>query len=109
MPSTLVHGVRMTTLAVGISTSAHYGDPECPANPRCADLFTDPRYWGSNFYGIGGSEQVRLYLGTIRVGGVSHTLLVGLDAEGHSQLLRLTATGEGMIRSLRVPASVTGG
>jgi hypothetical protein len=79
MPSALVHGVRMTTLTLGISTSANYGDPECLANPRCADLFKDPKYWGSSdFYGIGGSEQVRLYLGTIRVGGKSHTLFVGL-------------------------------
>lgn len=87
MPSALVHGVRMTTLTLGISTSANYGDPECLANPRCADLFKDPKYWGSSdFYGIGGSEQVRLSLGTIRVSGKSHTLFVGLDAEGHTQL-----------------------
>src|SRR6187200_3262686 len=32
--SSLVRGLQMTTLALGVSTSANFGDPECPSNPR---------------------------------------------------------------------------
>ena len=108
-PSTLARGLRMTTLALGVSASAKYGEPDCPPNPRCADLFKDPKYWGeSDFYGIGYPEQVRLYVGTIRVDGAPHTLFVALDAEDHSQLVRLTAAAKSIIASLRLPAGVSG-
>jgi hypothetical protein len=108
--SSLVHGLRMTTLALGVSTSANFGDPECPSNPRCAALFKDPKYWGeSDFYAIGAPEEVRLYLGTVRFGGASHTLFVALDAKNHARLSRLTATARGIIASLRLPTRATGG
>ena len=109
-PSSLVHGVRMTTLALSVSTSANFGDPGCPSNPRCAAFFKNPKYWGaSDFYAIGAPEEVRLYLGTVRFGGASHTLFVALDAENHARLSRLTATARGIIASIRLPAGVTGG
>jgi hypothetical protein len=100
----------MTTLALGVSSSARYGEPECPANPRCADLFKDPKYWGpDDAYGIGYPEQARLYIGTIRVAGAPHTMFVALDAEDHSKLVRLTAAAKSIIASLRLPSGVTGG
>jgi hypothetical protein len=109
-PSRLVHGVRMTTLALGVSTSANFGDPGCPSNPRCAALFKDPKHWGaSDFYAIGAPEEVRLYLGTVRFGGASHTLFVALDAENHARLSRLTATARGIIASLRLPTRAPAG
>ncbi len=59
--SSLVHGVRMTTLALGVSTSANFGDAGCPSNPRCAAFFKNPKNWGaSDFYAIGAPEEVRL-------------------------------------------------
>ena len=108
-PSTLIRGVRMTTLALGVSNSAKYGEPECPANPRCADIVKDPKYWGpDDSYGIGYPEEARFYIGTIRVDGAPHTLFVALDAENHSQLVRLTAAAKSIIASLRLPAGVSG-
>jgi len=108
--TSLVHAVRMTTLALGVSASANFGDPGCPSNPRCAALFKDPKYWGaSDFYAIGDPEEVRLYVGTVRFGGTSHTLFVALDAANHARLSRLTSTARGIIASIRLPANVTGG
>jgi hypothetical protein len=99
----------MTTLALGVSASARYGEPDCPSNPRCADLLKDPKYWGpSDSYGIGYPEQVRMYMGTIRVGGAPHVLFAALDAENHAQLLRLTAEARTILASLRLPAGVRG-
>src|SRR4051812_10001880 len=49
-----IAGITMQARIVGVSSSANYGDPDCPANPRCADLFTRVGFWGSNSYGIGG-------------------------------------------------------
>ena len=109
-PSSLVRGVRMTTLALRPSASARYGEPECPSNPRCADVVKDPKYWGpDDSYGIGYPEEVRLYVGTIRVRGAPHTFFVALDAEDHGKLVRLTAAARSIIASLRLPAGVRGG
>jgi len=108
-PSTLVRGIRMTTLALGISKTARYGEPDCPANPRCADIVKDAKYWGpDDFYGIGYPEEARFYIGAIRVGGAQRTLFVALDAEDHGRLVRLTAAAKSIIASLRLPAGVTG-
>jgi hypothetical protein len=108
-PSSLIHGVRMTTLALGVSISANFGDPGCPSNPRCAGFFKDPKYWGENdFYAIGAPEEVRLYLGTVRFGGASHTLFVALDAENHHKLLRLYASARPILASLRLPVGARG-
>jgi hypothetical protein len=102
-PATIGHLITMTSLVVGVSPSANYGDPGCPANPRCADLFTNS-YWGSsNFYGIGGDEQVRLYLGTIRISGNPHTFFVALDAVNHADLLRLEKAANPIVSNVRVP------
>jgi hypothetical protein len=103
MPATIGEGITMTTLVVGVSRSARYGDPECPANPRCADFFTRTGYWGTNSYGIGGEEEVRLYLGTIRLGGETHTFLVGLDAVSHAGLRRLEDATKSILDSVRLP------
>jgi hypothetical protein len=108
-PVTIGHGITMTSVAVGVSRSANYGDSGCPANPRCADLFTN-RYWGSsNFYGIGGDEEVRLYLGTIQISGRPHTFLVALDAVNHADLLRLEKAVDPIVDSVRLPTGVGNG
>jgi hypothetical protein len=96
-----VAGVPATALTVGVSTSANYGDKGCPANPRCADLFTGPGW--SDFYGIGGSEQVRLYLAAIKTNDIHHTLMLALDSPNHPQLAHLQAAAAPVIASLRLP------
>lgn len=107
-PATIGHGITMTSLVVGVSHSANYDDPGCPSNPRCADMFTN-RHWSPGGYGIGGDEEVRLYLGTIKVSGSSHTSLVALDAADHADLLRLENAAKPIIGSVRLPSGAAGG
>jgi hypothetical protein len=100
--------LRSTTVAVGVSKTAKYGDPGCPANPRCADLFTTP-LWGNNSFGIGGAETVGLYLATIKKGGRSHTFYIALDAPSDAKLVALTAIAKPVITHLQLPKGVTAG
>jgi hypothetical protein len=87
-PATIGQDIKMTSLAVVVSRSAKSDDLNCPAMPRCADMFTN-RHWNGGAYSIGGDEEVRLYLGTIQIGGSPHTFLIDLDAADHADLLRL--------------------
>jgi hypothetical protein len=108
-PATIGRGIKMTSLVVGVSRSANYGGPSCPANPRCADLFTN-NYWGSsNSYGIGGDGEVRLYLATIQISGSPRTFLVALDAVNHADLLRLEKAANPIVNSVRLPTGTTSG
>jgi hypothetical protein len=89
--------VPMTTLVVGVSATARYGDPHCPANPHCADLFT--KYGGGEPYGIGGKEVVRLYLGHISSG----TAIVGLDGNDPAALRHLEKAAKPFLNGIRFP------
>lgn len=91
-----------------MSRSARYGDRECPSNPRCAAIFTNPTYWGTSFYAIGAPEQTQLYVGAIRRGGATHNFFVALDAEGPKQLRRLAVIARPIIASLRLPNGTVG-
>jgi hypothetical protein len=104
-PATVGQDIKMTSLVVGVSRSANYGDPDCPANPRCADLFTN-RQWPPGGYGIGGDEEVRLYLGTIKINGNPRTFFVDLDAADHADLLRLEKAVKPILGSVRLPSGV---
>lgn len=109
--SSIGNGIRATTIAVGVSGTANYGDAGCPANPRCADLFRNPLTWlpGDSF-GIGGAEQARLYLAKIKSNGwIPHTLEICLDAPDHSKLVSLTAIAKRVIATIRLPAGITPG
>lgn len=100
---TTVGGVTATTLVAGVSPSAQYGDPACPANPRCADFFTNTQLWqGGDFYGIGGTEQVQLYIGKTPTPALAGaTFMLALDAPSHTALRRLAADTRPIINSLR--------
>jgi hypothetical protein len=98
-------GITMIAFTVGVSCCANYGDPGCPANPRCADLFTSS-YWGSRAsYGIGGNGEVCLYLGTIEISGKHHTFLVAVDAGNRADLLRLENAATSILKSVRLPTA----
>jgi hypothetical protein len=101
-PATIGVGIMMTTLVVGVSSTAQYGDSSCPANPRCADLFTKPEWTVP--YGIGGDEEARLY-----IAGVAHTFFVVLDATNDADLAHLASEAAPIINSLRLPAGVVSG
>jgi len=102
-PTTLGQGITTTALVVGVSRSANYGDPGCPANPRCADMFTSSHWRFNDTYGLGGDGEVRLYLGTIQIRGNTHTFVVALDASDHADLLRLEKAGQPILDSVRLP------
>lgn len=106
--ATVGQGIKMTSLVVGVSRSANYGDPVCPANPRCADLFTNS-YFGGQSFGIGGNEEVLLYLGRIKISGSPHTFLIDLDAVNHAALQRLEKVAEPIVSSVRLPSGAVAG
>jgi hypothetical protein len=95
--------IPMRTLSLNVSTTANYGDPGCPDNPRCADFFTRPGVWGDNFFGIGGKAEDRFYIGRIRISGALHTMMVALDGLNHADLLRLERHARPILRSLHLP------
>jgi hypothetical protein len=103
---TIGDGIKTTELVVGVSPSAQYGDPACSANPRCADLFTNRALWAkTEFFGLGGDEQLRLYLAPITVAGQPRTLFVAIDATGGaSDLAALVKETSPILDSLRLPA-----
>ncbi len=102
-PAAIAAGIRSTTLVIGVSRTAQYGDASCPDNPRCVDLFSGPGWDGA--YGIGGDEVVRLYLATIKVGGHPHTLFVALDGANDADLVHLAAEVAPIVNSVRLPAA----
>jgi hypothetical protein len=101
--------IPATTLTMGVSAAANYGDPECPSNPRCADFFTRPVLWGSGFYGIGYPEEVQLSLAAIKRGTHEHTVIVALDATNDADMAALRAATHSVVASFRLPRSVTAG
>jgi hypothetical protein len=103
--ATTFAGNPMRTLTLVASRSAQYGEPDCPANPRCADLFTRPGLWGTNSYGIGGEEEARLSIGTIRTKVASHTLIVNLDAVNHADAAKLSAVARPILESVQLPTN----
>jgi hypothetical protein len=108
-PAIIGQDIKMTSLVVGVSRSAKSVDPGCPAGPRCADMFTSRHWDHPGGYGIGGDEEVRLYLGTIQVSGSPHTFLVALDAADHADLLRLENAAKPIIGSLRLLSGAASG
>jgi hypothetical protein len=92
-----ISDVPMTTLVIGVSSTARYGDPHCPANPRCADVFTNPTYQHNDWFGIGGHEVVRMFFGRTSAG----TVIVGLDANNPTALRHLETIGKPVLYSIR--------
>jgi len=102
-PTTIADGIDAITFVITISPDAQTTDTECPVYPRCADLFTDPRYWGGGGYGIGAPTAVRMYMATIGSGYQHHVFVVGLEGEDEAALERLTADAAPIIASIRLP------
>jgi hypothetical protein len=102
--------IPMTSLVVGVSPSVHYGD-HCPAaHNRCADMFVNPRTWSSgNWYGMGGRTEDRLYIGTIRMHGRTHSFFIDLDAADQAHLRRLETAAQPILGSLTLPTGTVAG
>jgi hypothetical protein len=92
-------GVSTTRLVWGVARTARYGDPQCPANPRCADVFTNTRWWNGNSFGIGAPSQDQTYLAETSLGSV----IVDLDADNPTALAALEKLATPILESLSIP------
>jgi hypothetical protein len=99
-----IAGTTGRVFAVEVSSSAAYGDPGCPPNPRCADFFTDPAHWGPNFLSIGGHEAVRLYVASIPYDGTDHLLAVAWIVPSAAEIPAFVARTQPILDSIRLPA-----
>jgi len=100
--------IPATTLTMGVSAAANYGDPGCASNPRCADFFKSP-LWGQDFYSIGYPEEAQFSLAAIKRGTKGHTLFVGLEATNDSDMAALRAATHSVVASFWLPKTVTSG
>jgi len=103
-PTTIAGGLDAVTFTAAVSPDAQFADPGCPVYPRCADMFTDPRYWDGP-YGVGAPAAVRFYMATAMNGGEPYLFVVGLEGEDAAALERLTADAAPIIESIRLPDS----
>jgi hypothetical protein len=107
-PVVLGHTFPAKSLDLRASATAHSPDPDCPAAPRCVNVFTtavwlptDPPTGGG--IGIAGDETLRLNVGGVRIDGARHTLIVGLDAITPADLAAFQVIAAPIEHSLRVP------
>ena len=98
-------GIPATTLTVGVSSTARYGDPGCPDNPHCAAFFRGPSWSPDLFYAIGGDEIVQMLFATVPFAHASSTLVIALDAENPTDLIALQRAVRPFLDSLRLPAA----
>lgn len=104
---TVGDSIKGTQLTLGVSETANFALNDCPDNPQCAAIFTDPRHWNGEFYAIGGDEVARIFIAPVHYPGGDHTFLVTLDAPNPEELVRLATESEPIIQSLRLPTSYT--
>jgi hypothetical protein len=97
--------IQGTQLTLGVSDSANFAWDDCPDNPRCAAIFTDPAHWGHNFYAIGGDEVARIFIASVHYADGDHTFFVVLDAPNQAELVTLGTDAEPIIRSLKLPGT----
>ncbi len=85
------------------SSTANFGDPDCPDNPRCSAFLRDPVHWATSFFAIGGDEVVRMFLTSFAADGASHTLIIALDAPNATELERFAGDAQPIIDSVVLP------
>jgi hypothetical protein len=103
---TTIGNIEMTSLTVGISKSANFGDPGCPSNQRCGAFFANPGYWPpGDFYAIGYPEVARLSLATILLDGATHTLIISQDSVDQNDLTEVMKLEEPIFKSVRLPSA----
>ncbi|MEO6207356.1 MAG: hypothetical protein ABIP77_05330 [Candidatus Limnocylindrales bacterium] len=101
---TTIAGLRGTVLAVGVSDTADFGEPDCPSNPRCADFFTDPAHWGPNVYGIGGGDgTLRLFVTTLQYLDGEHLFVVGWQGDTAADMRAFADLTQPILDTIRVP------
>ncbi len=102
-PATIA-GMGGTVLAVGVSETADFGEPDCPSNPRCADFFTDPAHWGTGVFGIGGGDAIlRLFVTTLHYPDGDHLVALGWQGDTAADVRALADLTQPILDSIRVP------
>ena len=99
-----IAGTTGTVLTLSVSEKAKYGDAECPSNPRCADLFTDPAHWGDLNFGLGGPNPTRLYVADVPYPGGDHLFAIAWDAGPASELDAWVERTMPILDAIRLPA-----
>jgi len=102
-PASVLTTIVVSPLAVGVSETADFGDADCPANPRCADILTDPAHWGTNMYGIGGDESLRLFMTTLPYPAGDHLFAVGWQGDTAADMRAFGVLTQPILDSIRVP------
>lgn len=102
-PATVGDGIAGTVITMGVSDTADFGDPECPANPHCASFIKDPNHWGDNFYAIAAPEVTRMFLATASYPGGDHTFVVAMDVPNLAALEPFATRMQPILDSLRLP------
>lgn len=103
--TTVGSSIPGTQLTVTSSKTANFALKDCPDNPRCAAILTDPAHWGDNFFAIGGAEVARVFVASVTYADGDHTFLVTLDSPNPAALRRFAVEAEPIIRSLRLPTT----
>ncbi len=106
-PVSLGPSVKGTQVTLDISDTANFAWNDCPVNPRCAAIFTDPLHWGDGFYAIGGPEVAQISIGTVHYPDGDHTLFVTLDCPNPAALKKFAPHAEAIIKTLKPPAKYT--
>lgn len=102
---TIGDGVKGKQLTLTTSNTANFAWDDCPVNPHCAAIFTNPGHWDSNFYAIGGAEVSRIFVTTLHYPEGDHTFFVTLDAVSASDLAAFASEAQPIIDSLRLPGA----
>jgi hypothetical protein len=100
---TIGAGIRGTQLTLRTSSTADYAWDDCPDNPHCAAILTDPAHWGGNNFAIGGAEAARIFVATVSYPTGDHTFFVTLDAPNLDELARLASEAKPIMDSLQLP------
>ena len=100
---TIAGSMKGTQFTFQVSDTADFADPDCPFNPKCADILTHPLYW-EGAWGIGGEATARIFVTTIGYPEGDHTFFIVLDAPDPDRLADLADAAEQVIQSLELPA-----
>jgi hypothetical protein len=104
--ATVGNGVKGDQLTLTTSATANFAWDDCPDNPHCVAIVTDPARWGDNFFAIGGKEVARIFVATLPY-PAKHTFFVVLDAVNPADLATFATEAQPIIDSLGLPASFT--
>ncbi len=101
-PATIgVAHIPATVIDIGIAPNAKNEDPGCPTT-ACLAFLTWPNA-GTNIYGIGTPEVLRLYLSDVGYHGAKHLFAVAIEATSQTELETSAPLAAPVIKSASGP------